>query len=90
MIISELPADLWKIDGFSPPPFRSPAERRWRQDNNPSAATATTSVHEALDKMPSVLRCRGERGRHPELQGFVRSGRGHHKGEHSFHNQKEK
>ncbi|MDT2006607.1 hypothetical protein FXW78_21850 [Rhodococcus opacus] len=89
MTINELPADLWKIDGFSLPPFRSPAERRWRQDNNPSA-TATTSVHEALDKMPRFLRSRGDCGPHPESTRLVQSGRGHRKCEHSAHDEKEK
>jgi hypothetical protein len=89
MIISELPADP-EDQRVLPAAVQLVAEVLRRSENNPSAATATTSVHEALDKMPSVLRSRGERGRHPELQGFVRSGRGHHKCEHSFHNQKEK
>jgi phenylpyruvate tautomerase PptA (4-oxalocrotonate tautomerase family) len=36
MSIEEMPRDLWTVDGFTPPPWRSPAEMRWRQENKSS------------------------------------------------------
>jgi phenylpyruvate tautomerase PptA (4-oxalocrotonate tautomerase family) len=36
MSIEEMPRDLWTVDGFIPPPWRSPAEMRWRQEGKAS------------------------------------------------------
>lgn len=42
--IGEMPAELWRVDGFTPPPFRSPAEKRWMEENKPSAYDWTEMV----------------------------------------------
>ncbi|MEV7603007.1 tautomerase family protein [Kitasatospora sp. NPDC089797] len=34
--IDETPQDLWMIDGLTPPPPQSEAERRWARENRPS------------------------------------------------------
>lgn len=31
--IQETPRDLWKIQGFAPPPFRSLEEKLWSKEN---------------------------------------------------------
>ena len=35
--IDETPFDLWSIQGELPPPFESAAEKRWIEDNKPTA-----------------------------------------------------
>ncbi|MDT2006606.1 hypothetical protein FXW78_21845 [Rhodococcus opacus] len=42
--IGEMPAELWRVDGFTPPPFRSPAEKRWMKDNKSSPYDWTETV----------------------------------------------
>ncbi|KAM7193041.1 putative oxalocrotonate tautomerase [Naviculisporaceae sp. PSN 640] len=35
--VDETPRGLWMINGFRPPPWRSAAEKKWFEDNRPSA-----------------------------------------------------
>ncbi|KAK4447136.1 putative oxalocrotonate tautomerase [Podospora aff. communis PSN243] len=34
--VDETPRELWKINGFIPPPHKSEAEAKWARDNRPS------------------------------------------------------
>jgi phenylpyruvate tautomerase PptA (4-oxalocrotonate tautomerase family) len=50
----ETPSDLWSVQGQLPPPFESIAEKRWVEENKPSAYTVEEKVPDALPLGPGI------------------------------------
>ncbi|KAK3682217.1 putative oxalocrotonate tautomerase [Podospora appendiculata] len=46
--IDETPRELWKINGFIPPPWHSEAEKLWAKENKPSAWQQPEDTKEKL------------------------------------------
>jgi phenylpyruvate tautomerase PptA (4-oxalocrotonate tautomerase family) len=52
--IEETPCDLWSLQGETPPPFESVAEKRWVKENKASPYTLTEKLPVNLVLAPGV------------------------------------
>lgn len=52
--IDELPADLWSLQGETPPPFESVGEKRWIEENKASPYTLTEALPAQFPFAPGV------------------------------------